>query len=222
MLCSRNLAVTFDAGGTLLAPRPSVGTVYAQVAAEHQLTELSPENLDKAFASAWRALPAFDYSVAAWNRLIAATFAEVTSDPLPEELYDALYQRFRRPDVWRIYDDVIPTLTALTSLGKRLAVISNWDDRLAPLLKALGLARYFDRLIISCDYGATKPSPSLFGAAVQALGVSAGTILHVGDSEGEDYLGAVRSGLNAVLLQRGGASAPKGIPVIRSLQDLTS
>ncbi len=214
-------AVSFDAGGTLLAPWPSVGTVYAQVAAAYDLPGLSPARLDKAFRSVWQTIPDFDYSRDAWNRLIRATFAEVISERLPEALCDALYERFRRPDVWRVYEDVIPTLNALTSTGKRLAVISNWDDRLAPLLEALNLAQYFDSLSISWDHGAAKPSPDLFRAAVDALGVSPENILHVGDSENEDYLGATHAGLKAVLLKRQKTVSPKEMLTIRSLQDLT-
>src|SRR5580700_10426449 len=42
-------AVTFDVGGTLIEPWPSVGRVYAEVAARHGL-EVAAEDLDRQFA----------------------------------------------------------------------------------------------------------------------------------------------------------------------------
>jgi phosphoglycolate phosphatase-like HAD superfamily hydrolase len=45
-------AVTFDVGGTLIDPWPSVGHVYAAVAAEHGLTGVDPESLNVRFAAA--------------------------------------------------------------------------------------------------------------------------------------------------------------------------
>src|SRR5512133_1823564 len=59
-------AITFDVGGTLLEPWPSVGHVYAEVAARHGLPGLAPEALNRQFHAAWRALPEFHYTRAEW------------------------------------------------------------------------------------------------------------------------------------------------------------
>jgi len=84
---------------------------------------------------------------------------------LPPQLFDALYERFAQPDVWRIYDDVHPTLQGLRQRGYRLGVISNWDERLHLLLERLDLSRYLDAVVLSSDVGATKPSPGFFQRA---------------------------------------------------------
>src|SRR6266542_882226 len=52
-------AVTFDVGGTLIEPWPSVGHVYADVAASHGLKDISADALNRQFAEAWRALKEF-------------------------------------------------------------------------------------------------------------------------------------------------------------------
>src|SRR5437762_4021802 len=68
-------AVTFDVGGTLIAPWPSVGAVYAGAAARHGAKNLSPEILTRQFDEIWRAKKNFDHSREAWKKLVTATFA---------------------------------------------------------------------------------------------------------------------------------------------------
>src|SRR5882762_2273982 len=124
-------AVTFDAGGTLIEPWPSVGDVYAGVAAEFGHS-IPPAQLNAAFSSAWKRNEAFDYSIRAWRDLVEEVFA--AASPLPSGLFDVLYQRFAKAGTWRIHDDVVEVLQTLSQRGYRMAVISNWDERLKPLL----------------------------------------------------------------------------------------
>jgi putative hydrolase of the HAD superfamily len=196
-------AVTFDVGGTLIEPWPSVGHVYAEVAARFGV-RAEPELLNRGFHAAWRARRDFDYSRAAWYGLVRATFG--AGVPLPPEFFPAVYERFAEPDTWRVFDDVVPALDALAARGLRLAVISNWDERLEPLLRRLELHRRFEAVVVSCAVGATKPSPAIFAQALQRLGLPAGAVLHVGDGEREDWAGARGAGLAAVLLQRAGGA----------------
>ena len=51
-----------------------------------------------------------------------------------------------------------PHSKALASSGLKLGIISNWDDRLRPLLHRLRLLDYFETTIISHEVGFTKPS----------------------------------------------------------------
>src|SRR5438874_698601 len=101
-------AVTFDVGGTLIDPWPSVGHVYVEVAARYGLRELDPEELNRQFALAWRSKTSFDYSRAAWEELVAKTFSHWLEAGAQVPFFDKLYERFAQPDVWHIYDDVLP------------------------------------------------------------------------------------------------------------------
>src|SRR5262249_44700851 len=47
-------AITFDVGGTLIQPWPSVGHIYAEVAAHHGRRDISVEALNRQFAAAWK------------------------------------------------------------------------------------------------------------------------------------------------------------------------
>jgi len=193
-------AVTLDIGGTLIEPWPSVGHVYAEVAAAHGLKTFSAEQLNARFKTAWRARNQFGYSRSDWQSLVEEVFGG--ADLLTPGLFGDLYNRFTHPEVWRIYDDVLPALNALASREIKLAVISNWDERLRGLLSALKLDRYFATCAISIEVGFTKPSPVIFQQAAGKLGLPANSILHVGDSPEMDFAGATAAGFQARLIQR--------------------
>jgi len=198
-------AVTFDVGGTLIEPCPSVGHVYAAVAAEQGYPGLDPGLITARFLAAWHGKGHFDYSEAAWYELVKATFAGLIEPPPNVAFFQALYQRFCDPKAWEIYDDVRPTFRRLKELGVAVGMISNWDERLPPLLRALGLSTGKEVLAVSCQVGVTKPDPAIFQHAAGQLGCLPGSILHVGDSRREDFEGAIQAGFQARLLRRGGA-----------------
>ena len=182
-------AITFDVGGTLIEPWPSVGHVYAEVAARYGVDGIAPETLTQNFIRAWKARTSFDYAKESWFAIVRETFGEQAAQ-LPPEFYPAVFNRFTDADTWHIYDDVLPTLETLAARGVKLGNISNWDDRLRPLLNNLNLARHFSSLVISCELGATKPDARLFAQAARELGVAPGEMLHVGDSLAMDVGGA--------------------------------
>jgi len=186
-------AITFDVGGTLIEPWPSVGHVYAGIAAQFGVSGLVPAALTGGFLQAWQAQAAFDYSRESWSAIVRESFGE-QAHRLPPEFFPAVYDRFAEADPWRIYDDVLPTLESLTRRGVKLGIISNWDARLRPLLANLGLDRHFSSVVISCEVGAAKPAPLLFSRAARELGVCPGEMLHVGDSHATDVRGAEAAG----------------------------
>jgi putative hydrolase of the HAD superfamily len=200
-------AVTFDVGGTLIKPWPSVGHVYASVAARFGLRDATPEELNHRFAAAWRTQMDFDYTRAAWRNVVERTFAGLAQDGVGDELFDALYRRFEEASAWRVFDDVPPVLRGLRTRGLRLGVISNWDERLRPLLDRLGLSAEFDVIVSSHEAGCVKPAPAIFARAAALLGCDAARLLHVGDSAAADAEGARRAGCRSLLLTRGPGDA---------------
>lgn len=195
-------ALTLDVGGTLVRPWPSVGHVYAEVAARHGVDGLSPDTLNKSFLAAWRARGNFQHSREDWARLVEQTFARSCPPARARKFFPDLYQRFAEPDAWRIHDDVLPALEILASLDVSLAVISNWDERLRPLLRKLRLDGYFESIIVSCEVGFPKPSPVIFQQAEKKIGLPPDQILHVGDDPVDDVAGAKSVGFQARLLNR--------------------
>jgi putative hydrolase of the HAD superfamily len=209
-------AVTFDVGGTLMAPWPSVGHVYARVATAHIGFSADPQTITKQFAQAWRERGEFDYSREGWFDLVRHSFRGVAE--VSEGLFTALYDSFSTHDAWRVYEDVIPCFEALQKRDIRLAAISNWDTRLKPTLKSVGLHDYFEVITVSGEHGHNKPAREIFDATAKALNLAAREILHVGDSHREDMLGARNAGFAAAHLDRDGESEGS----IRSLASLIS
>jgi len=194
-------AVTFDAGGTLIKPWPSVGHVYAEVAARHGHT-IPPGILNQRFAKAWRGLKNFNHERQQWAVLVDQTFSGLLELPPSETFFSELYDRFSEAEAWHIFEDVKPALDALAARGIQLAIISNWDERLRPLLDKLKLTKYFETIIVSCEIGFPKPSPVIFEHAAKKLGLAPQFILHVGDSREHDADGAAAAGYQYRLLER--------------------
>jgi putative hydrolase of the HAD superfamily len=208
-------AVTFDVGGTLMAPWPSVGHVYARVATAHIGFRADPERITRQFVNAWRGRGEFDYSREGWFDLVRHSFRGIAE--VSETLFTALYDSFSTHDAWRVYEDVVPCFEALAIRNIRLAVISNWDTRLKPTLKSVGLHDYFEVITVSGEHGHNKPAPEIFETTANALNLEPGEILHVGDSHREDYLGALNAGFHALHLDRDGET-PGAIASLKSLQ----
>ncbi len=214
-------AVTFDVGSTLIEPWPSVGHVYAEVAAAHGHRNLCADELERRFRLAFHARNGLVSTKSEWSVIVDETFAGLLPRPPSESFFPELYERFAQTGAWQIFDDVVPTLVALRQRKLKLGVISNWDDRLRPLLKSLELADRFDVIVVSCEVGANKPAAAIFEAAAKQLGAPAGSLLHVGDDFELDVLGARAAGLQALQIEReAGALRDSQIPSLRDLLGL--
>ena len=108
-----------------------------------------------------------------WAGLVDATFRGLTDRPPSQTFFAELYDRFAAPDAWRVFEDVVPTLDALAARGLKLGVISNWDERLRPLLERLKLAGYFEIIVVSREVRASKPARAIFQHAVREAGTAA-------------------------------------------------
>jgi putative hydrolase of the HAD superfamily len=89
-----------------------------------------------------------------------------------------------------------------------LAVVSNFDQRLLPLLEALKLSPLLDAVVVSSVVGAAKPSPLPLQAALQQLELPAEQVWHIGDSP-EDQASAAAAGIRCLLIKR---PKPNGTP----------
>jgi putative hydrolase of the HAD superfamily len=210
------VGIGLDATGTLFRAA-DLGGDYARVLARHGLAADAAE-LNRLVPEVWRefscaADPARDRfaghpggSRGFWSDVLYR-LCERAGLPVPSLFAAAeLYQRFAGAAAWRLFDDVVPAIEALRERGLRLAVISNWDERLPRLLAALGIDDPFDAVVISCDVGMEKPHRAIFDAAASALDAPPERLLHVGDRRIEDLEGARAAGWHALLLDRGGGA----------------
>lgn len=90
---------------------------------------------------------------------------------------------------------VFETLKALSARGIRLGVVSNHKKTLPDFLKELGLAKYFETIIVSEIVGLEKPDPAILKLAMDAMGLKdAQKCLYVGDHP-FDVLCAKKAGM---------------------------
>jgi putative hydrolase of the HAD superfamily len=105
----------------------------------------------------------------------------------------------------RLFDDVGPEVDALRRDGVRLALITNGaSDTQRSRLETLGIAPWFDAVIISAEVGAVKPDAAIFDLAASGLGVAGHELWHVGDNLVTDVGGAQAAGHRAVWINRRG------------------
>eukprot|EP00877_Chromochloris_zofingiensis_P012316 jgi/Chrzof1/7338/Cz02g20060.t1 len=116
-----------------------------------------------------------------------------------QALFEEVYNYYRSPQAWRLAPNAVPALQRMRSAGLKLAVVSNFDSRLRPILAALGVAHLFDAMAISSEVGAEKPNPVIFEAALKQLHVSSREVIHVGDDRRNDVWGARDAGIAAWL-----------------------
>jgi putative hydrolase of the HAD superfamily len=210
---SRHLkAVFFDAAGTLFTVNGSVGEIYARLAYEYG-KQVSVTDLEAGFRRCFAAAPPMAFPGASaeqirvlekqwWRDLVQNVFAPLGPFLRFTDYFDALFACFARADAWRLYPETIEALAALKSRGCLLGVISNFDSRLFALLDGLGIARFFDPVVISTQVGAAKPDPAIFIQALAHHSLQPEEALHIGDSYGADVVGAQGVGLTPVLVDR--------------------
>jgi putative hydrolase of the HAD superfamily len=166
----------------------------------------------------WARQPQLAETRSGWEQLVDEAFADLAPISPSRTFFSELYDRFAAPEVWRIYDDVPPVLEGLAARGFRLAVISNWDERLRVLLERLRLDAPFETIVVSCELGSRKPDRAIFDEAARRLGLPAGQILHIGDSLEMDLIGARNAGFRALRIDR---SATEANPdTLQSMSDL--
>ena len=207
-------ALLLDAMGTLIGLRRSVGHTYAELAADFGLT-LEPAAIDRVFPRIYRQAPPLAFpglegnalrqaELDWWGERIGASVAaasQTRADELPPGLVETLFERFADAALWQVYPEVPACLERWRNRPLKLAVVSNFDSRLPPLLADLGLAAALDALVVSSQVGAAKPDPAPFQRALQILQLEAHQVWHVGDSP-EDELGARAAGIRCLMVRR--------------------
>lgn len=203
MKIDRTWAVFFDAGHTLLHPRRSVGSVYAEVA-EHYGVKANEDRLDAGFRSAWKKLKVPGSQDVGrdekewWKAVVTEAWIEIDDfERLPfDDYFEVVYAAFARPELWSLYSDCRDLLEWLQQQGIVCGILSNWDERLRPLLKGHEVGHYFDPVIISSEQGVSKPNVDIFRIAENATPEHCVKYLLVGDDLECDQHGAARAGWN--------------------------
>jgi len=131
---------------------------------------------------------------------------------IPDHVHDTIVRKFE-DSILVGMPSLLPGARGIVeSLAARykLALIS--DTAMSPgailrkVLEKHDVAKYFDVMVFSDETGVAKPHPKAFSTALDALEVAPVNAVHVGDIERTDVVGAVRSGMRAILF-RGDSSS---------------
>jgi putative hydrolase of the HAD superfamily len=204
-------AVLFDAVGTLIELREPVGETYARFAADFG-AHVPAARLEEAFARViGRSRPlvfpgeplvrAAALEKEGWRRLVDDTFRSADGAALPRPFhafFDRLFAHYATADAWTLRAGAHDALVALRSRGLATGVVSNFDQRLRPLLAALGIHHLFHAIVLPADVGAAKPDRAIFDAALKRLGLGGEDVAYVGDRAEQDLAASRAAGLRAV------------------------
>lgn len=207
--------IFLDAVGTLFGVADSVGQIYSDLAHRYGV-EADANSLNQSFFRAFKVAPPMAFgthqgiSVAdqeySWWRLVAQqTFSSAgVLDHFVnfDDFFSHLYAHFATAAAWVVYPDVPVSLDRWRQQGVELGIISNFDSRLYRVLEVLNLANYFQSVTISSEVGAAKPDPHIFIVALQKHHCQPASAWHVGDSQGDDIVGARAAGLRPIWIRR--------------------
>ncbi len=198
-------AVVFDWGGTL--------SVYADIdmmdmwrmAARHLAPEREEEVCARLVAveeASWARI-AVDQRSTTLSSLLTLASAQLGLDVAEAVLEEAATHHL---DSWtplvRHDPDARPTLAALRDRGLAVGLLSNthWPRAFHEhFLERDGLAEMIAVRCYTSEMERTKPHSSVFATVLDALGVSAGRAVFVGDRPYDDIHGAKAVGMRAVL-----------------------
>lgn len=139
-----------------------------------------------------------------------------SNDTLAHQLNE-VYLEHRYEDI-TLFSDVLPTLNKLRE-KYTLGLLSNGNS----YPERCGLEGMFQFVVFSQDYGVEKPDPKLFNIAVEKSGYARSQLLHVGDSLETDIVGAMKTGIKYVWLNRKHVKNDLGLKInyeITSLSEL--
>lgn len=134
------------------------------------------------------------------------TWAEALSDQniLDYDLAEKLSRQFiwERRSRFHTFPEVKNVLECLRKTS-RLAIVTNGDPSLQrEKIWNAGLDQYFEEVIVSGTLGVGKPDPMIFLYALSLFNLQPQNLLMVGDNLERDILGAQKTGIKGVWINR--------------------
>ena len=137
------------------------------------------------------------FKVQSWTAALASCDSE---DPDFATELSAAFQQHRRSN-HAPFPDMYDVLTEL-SRGHSLAMVTNGvPDIQWCKIKALGIEKYFEAIVISGELGIGKPDPRIFTHTLEQLHSTPDRAVMVGNSLGRDVQGAKNAGIRSIWLK---------------------
>ncbi|GFH40176.1 HAD family hydrolase [Lactococcus insecticola] len=120
------------------------------------------------------------------------------------------------------FDDTYEVLDQLKDAGYQLVLLTNGAPSLQhfKIDKTRKLRQYFDKILVSGDFGQGKPAPGLFDFTLTRATAEKASTVMVGDNLFTDILGANASGIISIWLNRDDKPANSTVTPDHSIQSL--
>jgi putative hydrolase of the HAD superfamily len=199
-------AVLFDVDFTLAKPGPLLGGPGYREAAGRYGLDLDPARYPEARAAAVQDIerhPELDHDEEVWVRFTEDILRGMGAEGDDvREIALEITRGWEQADNFELYEDVVPALAELRRHDLRIGLVSNTSRDLDAFVRHFAIDA--DAWISSGAHGKVKPSPSIFRAVLDLLGVEPGAAAMVGDSLDDDVEGARALGIRAFLIDREG------------------
>ena len=199
-------AVLFDVDFTLVKPGPLLGPDGYRAAGERHGLTLDPWRYAEARIAAVEDLrhhPELEHDEEIWVRFTEDIVRGMGGEgPRIREVAEAITERWLHSENFELYEDALPVLDHLRARGVAIGLVSNTSRDLDAFIGHFELD--VDAWISSRVHGKVKPSPTIFRAALELLGVEPASAAMVGDSPLDDIEGARALGMRAYLIDREG------------------
>jgi HAD superfamily hydrolase (TIGR01549 family) len=197
-------AVLFDVDFTLCRPGPELSAErYARIAGRHGIT-LDTSRYDDARDTAVLNLkrhPELVHDESIWHRFTEEIFIRMGGpEAIANECATEIEEGWGVSENFELFEDVLPVLEELRNADLRIALVSNGIRDLTEFVAHHRLDVH--AIVDSRSHGRVKPHPTIFHAALVALGVAPEDAVMVGDSLEEDIEGARALGMRAILIDR--------------------
>ncbi len=199
-------AVLFDVDFTLFRPGPELGPEgYRRIGERHGLT-LDPARYAEARVDSIETLSRerdLVHDEEVWIAFTEQIVRGMGGDAEgARECAIDMVREWERHENFALYEDALPVLDELRRHRLGIGLVTNGQRDLAEFVEHHRLR--VDAMVGSRAHGRIKPHPSIFEAALDALGVRAEETAMVGDSYEDDIEGARALGIRAILLDRDG------------------
>lgn len=126
------------------------------------------------------------------------------------------------PHLTLLFPNAIETLETLKNRGKKMHIITNGFSEVQHLkLQKSGLEKYFDVVLCSDAFGASKPDARIFHEALKLSGAAPKFSAMIGDHLETDVLGANAVGMQGLLFDpKNEYKNVLGVHKIRGLEEL--
>ena len=217
-------AVTFDLWQTLLIDNPQLGKARMKIRLDGALEALkevgegfSEDQIVEAYRQCYHTCHeiragerdvAFEEQIAIFlrhidqglnDRLGAGTIARITT-----AYADSLYSHPPPP-----HPKAANVLSGVKEKGYLVGLISNTGMTpgvtFRDYMEQVGILQYFDILTFSDEVCLAKPSKEIFLRTLRSLDILPGEAVHIGDHYKNDVVGAGRTGMKTIWINRDGA-----------------